>query len=134
MGGNRNGDQAMWIYCCGCAKKVQARLTSGAETYPHRRDLAALPFWRCDTCSNFVGCHHKTDTPTRPLGVIATPEIKSARRHIHAILDPLWKSGRMKRREIYRRIGAEIGREYHAAAIRTIDEARRVYAIVKMMA
>ena len=68
---------------------VEVRLTNGAEIYPHRKDLSELPFWKCDTCGNFVGCHHKTGDPTKPLGVIPTSEIKRARQHIHRILDPI---------------------------------------------
>ena len=64
------------IFCCGCQSDVQARLTDGAEIYAHRRDLASLPFWKCDACGNFVGCHHKTKHRTRPLGCIPTKEIK----------------------------------------------------------
>lgn len=118
------------IYCCGCKTKVKPRLTSGAEIYPHRRDLKELPFWKCDGCGNWVGCHHQTENRTRPVGVIATPEIKNARIHIHAILDPIWKSGKIKRQALYDRIGQEIGRTYHTANIRTIEEARNIYRIV----
>ena len=39
----------MLIYCCGCAQDVTARLTDGSEIYPHRLDLADIPFWVCDT-------------------------------------------------------------------------------------
>lgn len=42
------------IFCCGCQTDVQARLTSGREVYPHRDDLASLPFWKCDGCGNTV--------------------------------------------------------------------------------
>ncbi|MDC0657086.1 zinc-finger-containing protein [Leisingera sp. SS27] len=120
------------IYCCGCSDKVPARLTDGAEIYPHRRDLSALPFWKCDTCGNHVGCHHKTSHPTTPLGCIPTPEIKSARQHIHRILDPIWKKGRMTRRAVYAEVAERLGRkDYHTANIRSVDEARQVYRIVK---
>lgn len=119
------------IFCCGCQTDVQARLTDGKEIYPHRGDLAALPFWKCDTCKNFVGCHHKTTNPTKPLGCIPTREIKQARQHIHQILDPIWKSGRYDRRELYSMIAHVLGVEqYHTAEIRSVDEARRVYRIV----
>jgi hypothetical protein len=74
----------MCIYCCKCGGYVNARLTDGKETYPHRPDLYGLPFWRCDTCKNFVGCHHKTKERTRPLGCIPTKAIKDARKKIHA--------------------------------------------------
>lgn len=125
----------MNIYCCGCGCNVEARLTDGGEIYPHRSDLAALPFWRCDDCGNYVGCHHKTKDRTRPLGHIPTAEIRDARKHIHAILDPLWKSKRMSRRDIYAKIAERIGRaEYHTAEIKSVEEARDVYRAVKEIA
>lgn len=121
------------IHCCGCAKKVQARLTSGREIYPHRADLASLPFWRCDTCGNFVGCHHKTADRTRPLGIIPTAEIRNARQHIHRVLDPLWKSGRFSRRGLYAKITERFGWKYHTANIRSVDEAREIYKFVQQL-
>lgn len=120
------------IRCCGCGGgKVQARLTSGSEIYPHRKDLYSLPFWKCDACGNFVGCHHKTKNRTQPLGCIPTPELKKARRHIHKVLDPIWQSGKMGRKELYAKISARIGWQYHTAQIRTVEEAREIYRIVR---
>lgn len=122
----------MKLYCCGCNDKVEARLTDGSEIYQHRPDLYSLPFWKCDTCGNFVGCHHKTKNRTAPLGCIPSPEIKDARIHIHALLDPIWQSGRMTRKAVYFDIAKKIGRKsYHTANIRTLDEARQVYKIVQ---
>ena len=121
----------MEIYCCGCSEKVDARLIDGAEAYPHRPDLKALPFWLCDACGNFVGCHRKTKNRTHPLGCIPTPEIKNARQHIHRILDPLWKSGKWKRGALYADISEKLGWNYHTANIRTIEEARQVYRVVQ---
>ena len=34
----------MLIRCCGCEKKVEARLTDGGEIYPHRADLSHCRF------------------------------------------------------------------------------------------
>lgn len=127
----------MKIYCTGCEVDVEARLTDGKERYPHRPDLYSIPFWRCDTCGNYVGCHHKTGNPTKPLGVIATPEILNARKKIHALLDPLWKSERIKRSQAYayvtNRMIKQTGNQryqYHNGEIRTIEEARQIYRIV----
>ena len=64
------------IHCCECSEKVNARLTDECEIYPHRQDLKSLPFWKCDTCGNHVGCHHKTKNRTQPLGCIPSDEIK----------------------------------------------------------
>jgi hypothetical protein len=61
--------------------------------------------------------------------------LKNARQHIHRILDPIWKQGKMPRGKVYAKLAKELGiSEYHTAEIRTIEEARRVYAIVKMLA
>ncbi len=117
------------IHCCGCAKKVDARLTNGAEIYPHRPDLHRLPFWICDTCKNYVGCHHKTTKPTNPLGVIPTPELKAARYRIHQVLDPLWKGGKMTRRQVYKILTERLGWQYHTAKIQNMHDARRVITI-----
>ncbi len=121
------------IYCCACRGKVAARLTTGREVYPHRPDLHALPFWRHDACGCFVGCHHKTADRTRPLGCIPTPELKEARRHIHALLDPIWQGGRMTRSAIYSAISAEVGWKYHTASLRSIEEAREVYRVIRRL-
>jgi hypothetical protein len=123
----------MEIYCCGCTKKVNARLADGKEIYSHREDLYSLPFWKCDKCNNFVGCHHKTKDRTRPLGCIPTPEIKNARKHIHNILDPIWKSGKIGRKELYTRLSEEAGRKYHTANIRSVEEAREIYKAIEII-
>lgn len=120
----------MIIFCVGCNKNVNARLTDGAERYPHRPDLKDIPFWRCDGCGNYVGCHWKTKTPTKPLGCIATPELLEARKHIHALLDPLWQSGMIKRGQAYAYIGHRTGKLYHTGELRSLEEARKVYQIV----
>ena len=118
------------IRCVACESKVIARLTSGAEIYPHRADLADLPFWKCDTCGNFVGCHHKTKNRTNPLGCIPTPELKKARIHLHALIDPLWKEGKINRNALYKALSDQLGWKYHTAQLRSVDEARAVYRMV----
>lgn len=124
-------DKAKDIYCCECKLKVKARLINGSEIYPHREDLHNLPFWKCDKCNNFVGCHYKTSNPTQPLGCIPNQPIKNARKHIHSILDPIWKSGKVNRKKLYKQISDHIGWNYHTAQIRTIEEAREVYRFIR---
>jgi len=120
----------MKIYCTGCELEVEARLIDGVEAYPHRADLAGLPFWKCDTCKNFVGCHHKTKNRTKPLGNIPTKELKAARRHIHKILDPLWQSGTFTRGRLYNSISEFMGFKYHTAELATLGDARKVYKYI----
>lgn len=121
----------MKIYCCACTHHVEARLTNGGEIYPHRPDLRNLPFWICDLCSNFVGCHHKTANSTAPLGCIPTEEIRNIRKSIHALIDPLYKFGGISRRKLYEKMSKAVGWEYHTAKIRTIEEAHTAYEAAK---
>lgn len=110
------------IYCAECGKEVQARLTHGDEIYPRRKDLKELPFWKCDTCGNSVGCHHKTNTPTRPLGIIPSKALKRQRRLIHAMMDPIWQSGEITRKQLYSKLSQALGREFHTAELRNTAE------------
>ena len=76
-------------YCC-----TLAVLVDGKEIYPHRPDLAHLPFWLCAPCSAYVGCHPGTQ---RPLGRLANRELRQWKQRAHAAFDPLWKPGPMKK-------------------------------------
>lgn len=123
----------MKLFCCQCNTEVNARLTDGMETYPNREDLYDLPFWICDTCNCFVGCHHKTEERTKPLGSIPSPKVKMLRQNIHKVLDPLWMSGQHSRKYIYARLGEVLGREYHTADVRNEAEANAVMAKLKYL-
>lgn len=123
----------MKIYCTGCEQDVEARLTNGAERYPHRPDLAELPFWTHDGCDTWVGCHHKTSKPTRPLGFLATKEMFAYRSTIHDIIDPLWQYNHMKRGQVYAYMTRELGYQYHTGEIKTVKEAKRVFHIAEKL-
>ena len=112
------------LYCCGCDIEVTARLTDGSEVYPHRPDLYKKNFWKCDICKNFVGTHN--DGSVKPLGVIATQEIKRLRMDIHRIIDPIWKSKRARRGSVYKKLSTLLGYSYHTANIRSVREAEIV--------
>lgn len=120
----------MIIYCCGCSTDVRARLTSGKEIYPLREDLHTLPFWVCNTCGNYVGCHHKTKQRTTPLGCIPTAEIRGLRRLIHTRLDTLWESRKMDRSCVYDAISQRIGYPYHTADVRSAADARIILDVI----
>ena len=120
-----------FIWCCGCDAAIAARLTNGAEIYPNRADLSDLPFWKCDNCKNYVGCHHKTKEPTRPLGNIPTPELRKARGHIHKVLDPIWRLNILPRGKVYAEMARRLGvKEYHTAELKTVASARDAYRAV----
>lgn len=121
----------MIIFCIACNADVDARLTDGKEIYPHRADLYSLPFWKCDQCKGFVGCHHKTKNRTAPLGNIPTNEIRQARKRIHAVLDPIWQSGKVKRKDLYARLTDVLGRQYHTAELKSITECSKIESALK---
>lgn len=120
----------MYIFCCHCNKEVDARLTSGKEVYPYSKDLHELPFWKCDHCNNFVGCHHKTKNRTKPLGIIPTAKIKRYRMMVHLKLDPIWKSKMMKRKEVYKYLSKHLSKEYHTAHIASVEEGEAVLKLL----
>lgn len=71
-----------------CAKP--ARLTDGREMYGHRPDLFEKPFYKCDSCGSYCGCHPGT---TRSLGIPANAMTRDARSKLHdRMIDPLWQN------------------------------------------
>ena len=73
--------------CPYCGYK--AKLVTGADVYPSRRDLRAKKLWRCAPCQAWVGCHPGTTTP---LGRLANAELRQAKMRAHAAFDPVWKA------------------------------------------
>lgn len=68
--------------------------------------------WLCSPCDAYVGCHSNTK---RPLGTLADASLRSARMAAHAVIDPLWKSGRYTRSEVYAYLTDAFGKEVHIA-------------------
>ena len=121
------------IFCCGCNKEVNAYLVYGGVVYPHFLKLRTVPFWRCPTCLNFVGCHHKTKNPLRPLGVIPTPKIRDLRRKIHDEMDFILHAKRddkFAKAKLYNWLSKKMGFDYHTALIRTIEDGEKALRLV----
>ena len=119
--------QTRSIFCCQCGGDVVARLTNQMEVYGHS-GYGKRDFWICDSCENYVGCHPST---VEPLGVIATAEVRLARKEIHSKLDRLWQNGRATRPRVYAMLSEEIGKPYHTAEVTSVEEAKRVLEAVK---
>jgi hypothetical protein len=77
-----------------------AELLTGREIYPHRQDLFGLKFWACLPCIAWVGTH-KNSKDNAPLGILANPQLRIAKMKAHAAFDPLWRSGKMSRKQAY---------------------------------
>ena len=120
----------MKIKCMPCQKEIDAQLITGKMAYPYRSDLIDLRFFQCPHCFNFVGTHEDNGliNPV-PLGCIVGEDVRKSRIYIHKLIDPVWKSGRIKRRALYRKISNDLKYKYHTANIETIDEARKIYKV-----
>ncbi len=91
------------VECPYCGKR--ADLVPGSSIYPHRQDLVDKKFYLCSDCSSWVGCHPGT---IKPLGTLADAETRSARSRAHSCFDPLWKQGKMSRKEAYAWLANEL--------------------------
>lgn len=100
------------IKCTYCGRR--AALVNGTVVYPHRPDLAEKRFYHCAACSSWVGCHPGT---TKPLGTLANAETRQARLVAHAHFDPIWKEGRMRRKQAYAWLAKELGIPVHECHI-----------------
>lgn len=74
------------VICIECG--ATAELVKGDVVYPHRTDLHAKWFWRCQ-CGAYTGCHGDSKSPK---GKPAGPETREARIKAHAMFDPMWKA------------------------------------------
>ena len=113
----------MKVNCHNC--NVAAKLVSGGQVYPHRPDLFAKFFWICDSCNARVGCHPGTH---KALGELATPAQRKARMRAHAAFDPIWKSGRMKRKAAYSWLAGQLGvsKDNCHVGLFSVDQCERV--------
>lgn len=98
---------------CSCCRIGLMQIVTGLEIYPHRSDLAELPFWLCRACGAYAGCHAGT---TVAKGRVANAHTRELRLAAHAAVDPIWKEGYLKRGEVYTWIQQQLGltkREAH---------------------
>ena len=119
----------------------EARLTTGAEIYPHRPDLSHKHFWKCDPCAAFVGCHpHKNSERggmgdgTVALGRPANNELRKLRTAAHEAFDPMFRgSASMSRRDAYTWLAAQLGMPFAECHIGHFDAAqcRRVLIVME---
>lgn len=116
-----------WAPVCPYCQEL-SKLVGGEELYPHRPDLYSLVFYKCRPCEAYVGCHKGT---VQPLGRLANAELRLLRSNAHALFDPLWKRGDMKRSEAYAWLANQLGIAGELCHIGMFDEehCRRVVAV-----
>ena len=99
------------VICPYCSN--HAELVSGDKIYKKRPDLSSLNFWLCEACDAYVGCHKEgavyqsngkqlVSDGTVAFGTLANFELRYARKFLHDLFDPLWKSKKMTRGQAYR--------------------------------
>ena len=67
----------------------------------------------CRDCNAYVGCHQNTNNP---LGTMANKELRELRTECHKLFDPLWKGGKMNRKEAYNFLKQKTGIKHIAWA------------------
>ena len=117
--------QADLTICMECGRR--AKLVGGEAIYPHRPDLYAKRFWRCE-CGAYVGCHPGTENA---LGFPAGPDARKARNAAHAAFDPLWRSKELSRSAAYKWLADQLGQRAGLTHISWMDAAtaRRVVTV-----
>lgn len=120
----------MKVICDYCGK--DAILVTGKDLYPHRPDLYGVRAWQCKPCKASVGCH-KNSKKNAPLGRLANSELKKLKMDAHAAFDPLWKSGKMRRKEAYALLANKLSIEINKCHIGMFNEemCRRVVEACK---
>ena len=78
-------------------------LVDSAEVY---RGKSYGPIHLCRDCNAYVGCHKGTFTA---LGRLANASLRRKKMDFHAALDPIWKSGKMGRNELYGWLAGRMG-------------------------
>lgn len=66
--------------------------------------------WLCKPCNAYVGCHNNGK---KALGTLANAETREWRKKVHARIDPLWKTGKMSRGEVYKNLNRLFSKGFH---------------------
>lgn len=103
------------IMCPYCNNATE--LVDSAEIY--RRSYGMI--YLCRPCDAFVGCHRGT---TKPLGTPANRKLRKRRIAAHNAFDPVWRSGKVKRKEAYKMLAEYMGIDGGKAHIAMFDEAQ----------
>ena len=87
--------------------------------------------WLCRACDAFVGCHENTK---RPKGrFLAKKDLRQARKKAHSVIDPLWQSGKYKRRTIYIRLEEAFGKQVHVGDTETPEECEEIIKTAQLI-
>ena len=114
----------MKMKCPYCGK--QAKFSPNEEFYGKRYGKSYMCYY-CKPCNAYVGTHNNTD---QPLGTMANQDLRNWRKKAHRTIDPLWKSGKMKRNEMYELLTKEFGYKIHIGSA-DIATCKKVIKFIK---
>jgi hypothetical protein len=110
------------VICPYCGK--EAKWCENKEIYGKNYGKSYMCYY-CKECNAYVGCHKNT---RKPLGTMANAELREWRKKAHANIDPLWKSGSIKRKTVYKLLNKFFGKEIHIGGS-DIEMCKRISAI-----
>jgi hypothetical protein len=85
-----------------CPKcKKEAPWVENKEKYGRNYGKSYMCYY-CKECDTYVGCHNNT---RKALGTMADKETQQWRMKAHQVFDPLWRNGKMTRKQAYEFIG-----------------------------
>ena len=87
--------------------------------------------WLCRLCDAYVGCHNNTREPRGKY--LAKADLRKARMAAHAVIDPLWKSGKYKRNTVYLRLKEAFGKEVHVGNTSSVEECEEIIKTAKLV-
>ena len=114
--------------CNYCGQK--AEWVENKEIYG-RNYGSSYMIWLCRDCNAYIGCHKNSQVPKGK--VLAKKDLREARMKAHAIIDPLWQSGKYKRRTVYLRLKEAFGEEVHVGATTTPEECEEIIKTAKLI-
>lgn len=87
--------------------------------------------WWCEDCDAYVGCHKNT---VIPLGkYLVKAPVRKARQKVHAVIDPLWKSGKYTRKKVYQMLNDAFGYQIHIGNTKSIKECEDIIKTTKLI-
>jgi hypothetical protein len=104
MKSSSNTNEMICPYC-----NLNAVWVENKEIYGRNYGKSYM-IWLCRLCEAYVGCHKNTK---KPLGTMANASLRKMRIHIHSLIDPIWKSGIMSRKDLYKKLSDYMGKEFH---------------------
>lgn len=113
--------------CNLCGGEVE--FISNARIYG--RPYGSGKCYRCKSCGAFVGTHEQR--PRVAFGILADKDMREMKKKCHALFDPMWKRGGMKRYKCYKWLAERLGipvKECHFGYF-GMDMLNRAYEILK---